>query len=62
MSEQWWQSCVQEKSNNLFLGCFVAGRPGRKQEVSVVVMGMGGEQKELESTGEEMGVVGFSSH
>lgn len=45
MSEQWWQNCVQEKSNNLFLGRFVARRPGRKQEVSVVVVGMGGEQK-----------------
>lgn len=40
MSEQWWQNCVQEESNYLFLGCFVAGRPGRKQEVGVVVMGM----------------------
>ena len=29
----------------LFLGQFVAGGPGRKQEVSVVVVGMGGEQK-----------------
>lgn len=45
MSEQWWQNCVQEKSSDLFLGRFVAGRPGRKQEVSVVVVGMGGEQK-----------------
>ncbi len=45
MSEQWWQNCVQEKSSNLFLGHFVAGRPGRKQEASVVVVGMGGEQK-----------------
>lgn len=45
MSEQWWQNCVQEKSSDLFLGRFVAGRPGRKQEVSVVVVGTGGEQK-----------------
>ena len=39
------QNCVQEKSGKLFLGRFVALRLGRKQEVSVVVVGMGGEQK-----------------
>ena len=43
--EQWGQKCVQEKSINLFIDHFVVGRPGRKQEVSVVAMGMGGEQK-----------------
>lgn len=39
------KNSVQQKSSGLFLGRFVAGRPGRKQEVSVVAVGTGGEQK-----------------
>lgn len=44
-AEQWWRKCVQEKSSNIFLVYFVVAKPERKQEVSVVVVGLGGEQK-----------------
>lgn len=39
------QTVLRKSPAILFLGRFVAWRPGRKQEVSVVAVGMGGEEK-----------------